>query len=197
MEYKDYYEQIAKEHGFQCDYNRTEARAFGSDNGNMVRVEYCLLKKEDYTYCAYDMFSPMAFMNNTHSGVYSKFEGEDSEFECTILKKVNPLLKFILSGRTSKIGNQFIDKSVDIDTNNPKLIVKYISEKTVSEYLALWETISPVTIVIGKGCDLLPNVPFYGEEQIIGIKTNKWIEPNHLLALTEQFKKLLDIVKNR
>lgn len=95
MDYKNHYEVIAKENGFDYSDERSEILVFGIDYGNKVRTEFCALSKNDITYFSYDMFAPRAYMNNTYSGVYTTLDGE-AEF--AILKRVNPLLNFILCG---------------------------------------------------------------------------------------------------
>lgn len=99
MDYKNYYEVIAKENGFNYSDERSEVLVFGMDYGNKVRTEFCTLSKDGITYFSYDMFAPRAYMNNTYSGVYAVLE-DDAEF--AILKKVNPLLNFLLSGMGQK-----------------------------------------------------------------------------------------------
>ncbi|MEG0500307.1 MAG: hypothetical protein RR550_04195, partial [Rikenellaceae bacterium] len=124
MDYREQYEKIALEQGFHYTDDRTETTVFGSDNGNKVRSEFCSLSKEDITFFAYDMYAPTAYMNNTYCGVYSVLNAP--VFECTILKKVNPLLNFFLNGKNAKSKSKFINDHVDIQTNDIRLFDRFI-----------------------------------------------------------------------
>ncbi|MEG0500308.1 MAG: hypothetical protein RR550_04200, partial [Rikenellaceae bacterium] len=64
-------------------------------------------------------------------------------------------------------------------------------EEQIRNYLKAWEIISPIKIVVGKGEDILPSLPDFKDCTVMGIQTNKWIEPQQLIATIDCFKTLL------
>lgn len=196
MNYKEEYRIIAQKNGFQFNDDRTEVRTFGSDNGNMVRREFCEITKGDYTYFAYDTFAPKTYMSNIYSGVYVDLGDESLDVEFSVLKKVNMLLNFLLCGRQKHCGVKFIDDNVDIKTNNMDTVCRYLNEDMIKNYLEVWERISPIKIVAGLGDELLlPVVSRFSGRTVIGIQANTWIKPEELIEVMEMFIEILSKLK--
>ena len=90
MSYIDKYQQIARQGGFQFYDNQEKMRPLGFDNGNMVRVKFALLKKDDIVYYAYDMYAHKAYMKEVYSGFYTEIDPKYSNLQCKITKKNQP-----------------------------------------------------------------------------------------------------------
>lgn len=196
MEYREEYKKIAEEKGYQYSDERTDITAFGSDNGNKVRTEFCLLEKEDCFYFAYDMYAPKAYLNNTYSGVYTFLNSVD-DIECELIRKEKSFFNFIIYSSSNKTGDQYIDKNLYIKTNHSDLLKKHITHEIVDAYIKLWDSspILPIKIIIGKGEDILPSIPAYKDKLIVGTQVNSWVEPTDLSETIQYFSEFIKLIK--
>lgn len=91
---------------------------------------------------------------------------------------------------------KFIDENVDIKSKNIESVKKHVTQEVIEEYLKVWESVSPIKIVAGKGDDLLPSLPQFKGVTVVGVQTNVWIEPQKLLETINLFSAIVRKVKS-
>lgn len=196
MNYIELYRQIAEQNGFQFQENQEEIKVLGSDNGHRVCAKYVFIKKEEVIYYAYDMYAPKACMSNTYAGFYVEIDLGNSDLECNISRKTNFVIDFLLNGMGKKTGNRFVDRHLIIKTNDIQTIRHLITKSVTQKYIKLHHIISPVTIVFGKGDDILPRLAFLKGKMIVGLQTVVWIDPVNLMDAFDACKDLLNNIRN-
>lgn len=167
--------------GFLYETHKSNKRFFLMPTDPILNTKYVLFKKDDLIFFAYDSYGAKAQMGQTLSGVYS-LSSFDNDFECEITKRF-----WIDNFRTKikKTGVKRIDDNLTIRSHSDRYIKEIVTEKVMSLFLELSNTVTPVKLLVKT--DYLSLIGDFKSKNIIGLETNQWIYK------TDEIEALLDI----
>lgn len=158
-----------KDKGLFYETHKSYGRFYISSRDPILNTKYVIFKKDSLIFLAYDSYATKAFMNQTFTGVYS-LSNYDNDFECEITRKI-----WLDNFRTKKkkTGIKRIDDNLTIISKSDRKIKECVTEKIMSLFLQLGNTITPVKLIFKT--DYLRLIDDFKSKNIIGLETNKWI----------------------
>jgi hypothetical protein len=191
MDFFEQYNLIAKKNGFSFDW-ASDDKAFLWPSDRMLNKKCCYMSKDDLIYFASDSFGAKAYMSSTYSGVYTTIPVVGKGFEAKISRQF--WIDFI-TGKRVKTGNSYLDKHLNIKTNDVNQVNRLVDLRIADKYLQLWDKYGPLKLVMGM--DYLPVPAEFRHQQVIGIELDEWVFPEKFEATFMDWQGIVMAMKNR
>jgi hypothetical protein len=191
MDIFEQYHAIAQKNGFDFDW-ASDNRKFLSANDRMLNQKCCFMQRDNLVYFAADSFGAKAYLSSTYSGVYTTIPVVGNGFEAKISRHF--WIDFI-TGKRVKTGNSYLDKHLNVKTDDVHQVNRLVDMRIVDKYLYLWDKYGPVKLVMGM--DYLAVPAEFRHQQVIGIELDEWILPEKFEATYIDWQGIVMDMKNR
>ena len=159
-----------EENGFEFETNESMHRFYLLSNDPLIKSKYVLFKKDNLIFYASDSYSTKAYTSSTFTGVYGIIDlPKHIEYEIFIKDWFDKIMRF----DKIKTGQINTDKYLTIVSKNEWIYNENESDKIISLFREIDETIHPIEIKISNG--YLDHIKDFKGKKVIGIETNQWI----------------------